>query len=83
MKLSLIQAFSSNCRKPEYVPITDEIKAMFVNGHNKLRNQQALGQTGGIFSDPAADMATMVREFDNSHLKQLLSSINIILEMGR
>lgn len=33
---------------------------MFVDGHNKLRNQQALGQTGGIFTDTAADMATVV-----------------------
>lgn len=35
---------------------------MFVNGHNQLRNQQALGQIGGIFKDTAADMATMVRK---------------------
>lgn len=42
---------------------------MFLDGHNKLRSQHALGNTGGIFNGTTvADMATMVRADNRSHL---------------
>lgn len=41
--------------------MTDELKQSFVDGHNKLRNEQALGKTGHIFNNKTvADMATVV-----------------------
>ena len=34
---------------------------MFLDGHNKMRNQHALGKTEGIFNETTvADMATIV-----------------------
>lgn len=40
--------------------------AMFLDGHNKLRSQHALGKTGGIFNETTvADMATMVSQIDS------------------
>lgn len=56
-----VQKFPPNCRDPEYVPINADLMSMFLDGHNKLRNQHALGQTEGIFNGTTvADMATMV-----------------------
>lgn len=42
--------------------MTDELKQWFLDGHNKLRNKHALGQTGGLFSDTVSNMASMVSE---------------------
>lgn len=56
----LKQKFSSNCIDAKYVPITDELKKLFLDGHNKIRNEQALGKTGHIFRKTVADMATVV-----------------------
>lgn len=54
------QKFASNCGHAEYVPITDEYQQLFLDGHNKLRNEQALGKTGHIFTKTVADMASVV-----------------------
>lgn len=40
--------------------MTDELKQWFIDGHNKLRNQHALGQTGGLFTDTVSNMASLV-----------------------
>lgn len=40
--------------------MTNELKAIFVDETNKLRNEQALGESGGNFRATAADMATVV-----------------------
>lgn len=54
------QVFASNCRNAKYIPITDEFKQLFIDVHNKLRNEQALGKTGHIFTKTVADMASVV-----------------------
>lgn len=60
-----LQKFPPTCKKPEYVPINDALMAMFLDGHNKFRNQHALGKTEGIFNETTvADMATMVSEIN-------------------
>lgn len=58
-----LQRFPADCKDAEYIPINDALMAMFLDGHNKLRNQLALGQTEGIFNDTTiADMATIVSQ---------------------
>lgn len=42
----------------EYVEFTPHLKRVLLNAHNKLRNQQAMGETPGF--EPAKRMATMV-----------------------
>lgn len=42
----------------EFVDMTPELQEILLNAHNKLRNQQAMGETSGYAS--AARMATMV-----------------------
>ena len=54
------QKFEPKCKSPKYIPLDRKLQALFVDGHNKLRNKQALGQTGSIFKNTASDMATTV-----------------------
>lgn len=42
----------------EFVDMTPELQEILLNAHNKLRNQQAMGETPGYAS--ASRMATMV-----------------------
>lgn len=59
--LITLQRFPPNCQDPEYIPMNDVLMTLFLDGHNELRNQHALGQTGGIFNETTvADMATIV-----------------------
>lgn len=55
------QKFAPECVDAKFVPITDKLKQVFVDGHNRFRNEQALGKTGELFLDKTvADMATVV-----------------------
>lgn len=52
------------------MPITDELKQLFLDGHNKFRNELALGKTGHIFDKKtAADMATVVSIYVWAHME--------------
>lgn len=46
------------CKNAEFVQFTPELKELLLYTHNKLRNQQANGETPGFA--PAKRMATMV-----------------------
>lgn len=47
-----------------YVPITDELKEVFLKGHNEKRSLVAQGKLdGNFFNKPAARMATLVSDF--------------------
>lgn len=63
MFVNALKRFPPNCQEPEYVPINDALMTIFLDGHNKFRNEFALGQTDGIFNDTTvADMATIVSQ---------------------
>lgn len=72
------QKFSSNCKNAKYIPITNQMKQLFLDIHNKLRNDQALGKTGHIFTKTASDMATLVSTaiFMRTPFKFILCSVN-------
>ncbi|XP_031622599.1 uncharacterized protein LOC116340305 [Contarinia nasturtii] len=55
--------FDSRCSDDaEFIEITPALQKLFVDAHNKLRNQQAMGQTPGF--EPAKKMATMTWDDD-------------------
>lgn len=55
----ILQVWEADCSDDaEFVDITPDLQQKFLDSHNKLRNQQALGQTPGY--EPAIHMATMV-----------------------
>lgn len=58
-----LKEFGSKCKDAKYVPMTDELKQVFIDETNKYRNQHALGKTGGVFKDQAADMGAVVTKF--------------------
>lgn len=56
-----IQEFDSRCSDDaEFVEMTPALQKLIVDAHNRLRNQQAMGETPGF--EPAKKMATMVSE---------------------
>lgn len=55
------QVFGPDCVDPIYIRIDPHLQRKFLNTHNELRNQQAMGEKGNILKPPVADMATMVR----------------------
>lgn len=58
------QVFGPECRDPIYIPVDENVKNAFLNSHNRLRNQQALGENDNILKPQVADMATMVSQVE-------------------
>ncbi|XP_031637955.1 uncharacterized protein LOC116350332 [Contarinia nasturtii] len=53
--------WTSGCKSPRFIPLTDAHKKIFLDGHNVRRNIIALGKLPGIFAGrKAVDMAEIV-----------------------
>lgn len=56
------QIFGPECQDPIYIPIDENLKKVFLDTHNQLRNHQALGEKDNILMPSIADMATIVSQ---------------------
>lgn len=67
IKLSKLQEWNPRCSdNAEFIEFTPQLQQIILDAHNKLRNQQANGDTPGF--EPAKRMATMVMDLWHSDL---------------